>query len=189
MKMELREELQDLPKLDPKLKFGSLNTDYQLEIDHLEQEWQPPVIKPFQHLHIHPFSSSLHYAVQCFEGMKAFRDSKGNVRLFRPMLNMNRFRRSCLRISLPDFNTQGLYQCIEHFLKVEQRWVPDQFGFSLYIRPTGISMSDTLGVRSPDKSKIFVVASPVGPYYPAGFKPISLYCDHKNIRAAPLGFG
>jgi branched-chain amino acid aminotransferase len=46
-------------------------------------------------------------------------------------------------------------------------------------------MSEALGVRAPNKSKIFVVNSPVGPYYPAGFTPIGLYCDHKNIRAAP----
>lgn len=62
---------------------------------------------------MHPFSSAIHYAVQSFEGMKAFKDKKNNVRLFRPDLNMNRFRRSCLRISLPDFNTEGLLSCIE----------------------------------------------------------------------------
>lgn len=121
--------------------------------------------------------------------MKAIRDKKGNLRLFRPELNMNRFRRSCLRISLPDFAPADLLHCIEEYVRFEEKWVPKEEGFSLYLRPTGISMGDTLGVRAPEKSKIFVVSAPVGPYYEKGFKPVSLYCDHQNIRAAPLGIG
>lgn len=35
--------------------------------------------------------------------MKAFKDANGKIRLFRPHLNMNRLRRSCMRISLPVF--------------------------------------------------------------------------------------
>jgi len=35
--------------------------------------------------------------------MKAFKDSKNKVRLFRPLLNMVRLRNSSLRLTLPDF--------------------------------------------------------------------------------------
>ena len=48
---------------------------------------------------------------------------------------------------------------------------------------------DKLGVRNPDKAKLFVVFSPVGPYYPSGFKPIKLFTETKRIRAAPGGTG
>ena len=44
-----------------------------------------------------------------------------------------------------------------------------------------------MGVRAPDRSLLFAVLSPVGPYYPTGFKPISLYTDKKVIRAFPGG--
>lgn len=37
--------------------------------------------------------------------------------------------------------------------------------------------------------KTFVCLSPVGPYYPRGFKPVKLYCDTKVVRAWPAGFG
>lgn len=121
--------------------------------------------------------------------MKATRDQKGNLRLFRPELNMHRFRRSCLRISLPDFAPEDLLHCLETYVRFEEKWVPKEPGFSLYLRPTGISTGNTLGVRAAEQAKIFVVSAPVGPYYAAGFKPISLYCDHQNIRAAPLGIG
>lgn len=72
---------------------------------------------------------------------------------------------------------------------MEERWVPNKRGFSLYIRPTGIAMESSLGIKIASKARIFTVLSPVGPYYPSGFKPISLYCDPKNHRAAPNGNG
>jgi branched-chain amino acid aminotransferase len=52
-----------------------------------------------------------------------------------------------------------------------------------------IAWENKLGVRNPDKAKLFVVLSPVGPYYPSGFKPIKLYTETKRIRAAPGGTG
>lgn len=34
-----------------------------------------------------------------------------------------------------------------------------------------------------------IVSSPVGPYYPTGFNPISLHCETHYIRSAPGGTG
>lgn len=68
-------------------------------------------------------------------------------------------------------------------------WVPPKRGFSLYMRPTGIAMENSLGVKVPSKARVFCVLSPVGPYYPSGFKPIKLYCDSDRFRAAPFGNG
>ncbi len=59
----------------------------------------------------------------------------------------------------------------------------------MYLRPTAISMSETLGVRAPNKSRLFVANSPVGPYYPTGFNPVNLYCETSFTRAAPGGCG
>ena len=36
-------------------------------------------------------------APQCFEGMKAYKDAAGRVRMFRPDLNMARLNASCAR--------------------------------------------------------------------------------------------
>jgi branched-subunit amino acid aminotransferase/4-amino-4-deoxychorismate lyase len=46
--------------------------------------WEKPKIVPFAPIPMHPFNSSLHYAVQCFEGMKAYKDKQGKIRMFRP---------------------------------------------------------------------------------------------------------
>jgi len=40
---------------------------------------------------LHPATKALHYAVQLFEGMKAYRGFDGKIRLFRPELNTARF--------------------------------------------------------------------------------------------------
>lgn len=46
------------------------------------------MLTPFRHLSVHPFNATLHYAVSCFEGMKAYKDKNGTPLLFRPDLNM-----------------------------------------------------------------------------------------------------
>ena len=59
----------------------------------------------------------------------------------------------------------------------------------MYIRPFAFSIDDALGVKKPDKAKLMIVASPVGPYYATGFKPVSLFCASDAIRSAPKGTG
>ena len=54
------------------------------------------------------------------------------------------------------------------FVRVERDWVPKGEGFSLYLRPTFISTWPFLGVSPAKSFKVFVVACPVGPYYPEG---------------------
>ena len=74
-------------------------------------------------------------------------------------------------------------------MRVEARWIPAISEFSLYLRPLHISMENSLGVKSPRGSKLMILGSPVGPYYPSGFTPISLACSDRNIRSAPGGTG
>lgn len=45
--------------------------------------------------------------------MKAFKDEKGDVYLFRPMENMNRFLKSCKRIALPGFYPEELLEVVK----------------------------------------------------------------------------
>lgn len=59
----------------------------------------------------------------------------------------------------------------------------------MYLRPFHFSMESSLGVKSPSTSQIMIISSPVGPYYPTGFNPISLLCETHHIRSAPGGTG
>lgn len=44
-----------------------------------------------------------------------------------------------------------------------------------------------IGVGPPNEALLFVILSPVGPYYPNGFKPVALYGTTEYVRAAPGG--
>jgi branched-subunit amino acid aminotransferase/4-amino-4-deoxychorismate lyase len=46
-----------------------------------------------------------------------------------------------------------------------------------------------LGVHASDHVKLYVIMSPVGPYFRSGFKPFKLYADTKHVRAWPGGVG
>jgi branched-chain amino acid aminotransferase len=78
----------------------------------INQGWGKPSIVPFSPLQIHPFNSALHYAVECFEGMKAYKNSEGKIRLFRPECNALRLKRSSVRISLPDFDGEEFIKLV-----------------------------------------------------------------------------
>jgi len=72
--------------------------------------------------------------------MKAYKDQNGVIRLFRPNMNFERMNRSADRLCLPHFEPEELTSCLGELLKIDEAWVPSKFGFSLYIRPTMISM-------------------------------------------------
>ena len=49
---------------------------------------------------------------------------------------MARMRRSRDRVALPGFDTDELLKLIQKLVLVEQRWIPNAPGHSLYVRPT-----------------------------------------------------
>ena len=52
-----------------------------------------------------------------------------------------------------------------------------------------IGTQRTLGVGPPGSALLYVIASPVGPYYPTGFKAVSLEATNYAVRAWPGGVG
>ncbi|ERF70596.1 hypothetical protein EPUS_02462 [Endocarpon pusillum Z07020] len=131
--------------------------------------WSDPAIVPFAPLTLSPMSSVLHYATECFEGMKAYRSSHdGRLRLFRPQRNCERMLKSATRVALPGFEPAELRGCIEKFVALEgPRWLPrterdgeaePASGSYLYLRPTMIGTGDALGVQRPTGALFFLVA-------------------------------
>lgn len=94
------------PKVPNKhLVFGHTFTDHMLEIDwDSKSGWKTPVISPYHALSLDPAVSSLHYALQAFEGMKAYLDNESQIRLFRPDMNMARLLISSKKICFPVFS-------------------------------------------------------------------------------------
>jgi len=181
----------EVPTDKTKLAFGKTFTDHMLICNWSQEKgWEDPEIKPYGPLNLEPSCSVFHYALECFEGMKAYLDSEKHIRLFRPMKNIERLRTSAHRVGLPDFDGPQLLELIKKLVVLEKRWIPEGFGYSLYIRPTFISTQNTVGVTYPTSAMLFVILSPVGPYYSTGFHPVSLLCsDGKYCRAWPGGSG
>jgi len=175
---------------DEKLVFGKSFSDHMLEIEwDASTGWDLPRIVPFHDLQIHPAASALHYAIQCFDGLKAYRSADNRPLLFRPLENMKRLNRSAERLGLPTFNPEELLKCLKALVCVEREWIPKKKGFSLYIRPTMIATPPLLGVAPPTSALLYVILSPVGPYYASGFKAVKLLAEEHYTRAWPGGTG
>ena len=190
----LTTERTNAPKKIPKwegLRFGTIFSDHMLTASwDVHEGWENPQIKPFQELSLSPAASSLHYAIQCFEGMKAYKAVDGSIRLFRPELNMNRLRNSMKALRMPtDWNNDDLLDCIKELVRLDRNWIPDGEGYSLYLRPTAISTHPYIGLAPTENLLLYCITMPVGPYYSNGFKPVRLTADSENVRAWPGGTG
>lgn len=107
------------------LVFGRTFTDHMLSLEWTASEgWLKPRITPYQNLSLDPATCVFHYAFEAFEGMKAYKDKDGNVRLFRPDMNMARLNRSTARIALPTFDSEAMIDLIKKFVDMERRFIP-----------------------------------------------------------------
>ena len=122
--------------------------------------WQAPHLKPYGPFSIMPTASVLHYATECFEGLKFYRGYDSRLRLFRPDLNCRRMLRSATRISLPGFDPAELQKLIEILVSVDgEKWLPrSRPGRFLYLRPTMIATAPGLGVKKPSEALLYVMA-------------------------------
>ena len=107
-----------------------------------------------------PTASVLHYATECFEGLKLYRGYDLKLRLFRPDRNCRRMLNSATRIALPGFDPEELQKLIEALVAVDgEKWLPkSRPGSFLYLRPTMIANDDHLGVRKPYKALLYILA-------------------------------
>lgn len=178
-----------LPPLD-ELVFGQTFTPHILKCEWSRKGgWSTPSIEPFDDLRISPAATSLHYALQCFEGMKAYRRPDGEVFLFRPEVNARRMLRSASRLALPSFEPPQMVDAIKRLVWTDREWIPQERGYSMYIRPSMISLDNCLGLAPPQRALFYVMLCPVGPYHKQGFKPVKMLADTYNVRAFPGGAG
>ncbi|XP_065835628.1 branched-chain-amino-acid aminotransferase-like [Oscarella lobularis] len=191
IQVKLTESPGEKPKDTSRVVFGSVFTDHMLEIDWtVEKGWESPLISPYHDFPMSPATSALHYGIECFEGMKAYRGVDGKVRLFRPMENMQRMFNSGQRLCLPAFDKEEFLKCIKRLVHIDADWVPKEPDCSLYIRPTFIGYQPSLGVGPSKRALLYCILSPVGPYFKdGGFKPVSLLADPRYVRSWPGGMG
>jgi len=183
-------ELKPLFTNPDNLGFGDVYTDRMLTMTYTHGKgWHDPFIKKYQSLALDPATLVLHYGQEIFEGMKAFAAADGRIVFFRPDENVKRFNQSAKRMCMPELDEQEMLDGIIKLVSIEGRWIPKTRGSALYIRPTMIATEIGLGVRPANEYLYYVILSPVGPYFKAGFNPIRLFVTDKYVRAVEGGVG
>lgn len=171
--------------------------------------WSTPTLEPYGPLSLMPTASVLHYATECFEGMKMYRGYDSCLRIFRPDRNARRMLNSATRIALPAFDPEELQKLIEKLVSVDgEKWLSkSRPGTFLYLRPTMIATTPALGVQKPNEALLYIIAAclpvldqppqpaslangtstPNQPPRPPGMRLLASQDD--TVRAWPGGFG
>ncbi|MBI9073128.1 MAG: branched-chain amino acid aminotransferase [Melioribacteraceae bacterium] len=172
------------------LVFGRNFTDHVFEMDYNPAKgWHNPVIKKYDSLSMDPAAMVLHYGQAVFEGLKAYKQVDGKIALFRPEKNIARLNNSNRRMCIPEVDEKFVLKALLELIKVEKDWIPTKEGHSLYIRPFIFANDPFLGVKASDVYKLMIILSPVGPYYPEGFKPVPIMVTEDYVRAVRKGIG
>ena len=184
------EKMKTKIKDESQLGFGKYFTDRMLLVEwKAGQGWYNARIKPYEPFVLDPACLVFHYAQEIFEGLKAYKWADGRIALFRPEMNARRFNQSAERMCMSEVPEELFLKGIEQLVALEQDWIPTTLGTSLYIRPTLIAVESVLGVKPSDYYYFYVILSPVGAYYPAGFNPINILVEDHYVRAVPGGTG
>lgn len=169
--------------------FGRLFTDHMVTLRWTSTAgWHDGQVKARAPFDIDPACAVLHYAQEIFEGMKAYRTDSNAVVLFRPDRNAARFARSAERMAMAPLPEALFLEAVEALVKIDKEWVPSGAG-SLYLRPFMFASESFLGVRPSLEYLFCVIASPVGPYFKGGDRPLKLWVSDAYTRAAPGGTG
>lgn len=172
------------------LGFEYTKTDYRFVARCRKGEWSAGELSTDEVMHIHEGSPALHYAQQCFEGMKAQTAEDGRILLFRPALNYERMHNTATRLSMPSVPEELFLRGVNEAVRANAAWVPPYgSGASLYIRPLLIGIGENMGLRPAKEYEFRVMVSPVGPYYKSGGLSVIKLAVSDFDRAAPHGTG
>ena len=172
------------------LGFDYLKTDVNARFYYKDGAWSEMEITEDEYIKMHMSTTCLHYGLECFEGLKAFRGVDGKVRIFRADENAKRMQSSARKLCLPEPTVEMFVKACYEVVKRNIDYVPPyESGASLYLRPVLIGSKVGLGVKASPEAMLIVFCSPVGPYFKGGMKPIKVVVDRMQDRAAPRGTG
>ena len=136
-------------KIPEELIFGKIFTTHVLEMDYDSAKggWQDAVIKKHSNISLSPAALVFHYGQAIFEGLKAYKQVDGNISLFRPTKNFERFNRSAEKVCMPQIDINFVMEGLIELIKTDQDWIPNKPGHSLYIRPVMFATDAMLGVK------------------------------------------
>ena len=171
------------------LSFGYVQTDYRYVTNFKDGQWDEGGLTTDANIVMTECAGVLQYAQTCFEGMKAYTTEDGKIVCFRPDLNAERMADSCERLKMPVLPKEKFLEAVVETVRANAAWVPPfGSGASLYLRPFMFGSSAVIGVKPANEYQFRVFATPVGPYFKGGIRPLTLRISDLD-RAAPRGTG
>ena len=171
------------------LGFGYYKTDKRYVSNFKDGKWDEGALVEDENIVLNESAGVLQYAQTCFEGMKAYTTVDGHVVVFRPDLNAQRMYETAQRLEMAPFPQDRFLEAVKEVVKANLKFVPPYgTGASLYLRPYMFGSSPVMGVKPAEEYQFRIFASPVGPYFKGGAKPITLKVSDFD-RAAPNGTG
>ena len=171
------------------LGFGYIQTDKRYVSNFKDGAWDEGVLTEDANIVLSECAGVLQYAQTIFEGLKAYRTEDGRIVTFRPDLNAERMVDSAKRLEMPAFPVDRFVEAVEQVVAANADFVPPYgSGATMYLRPYMFGSNPVIGVKPADEYQFRIFATPVGPYFKGGAKPITIrVCDFD--RAAPHGTG
>jgi len=171
------------------LGFGYVQTDMRYVSNFKNGAWDEGGLTADANVVLNECAGVLQYAQTVFEGLKAYTTEDGHIVTFRPDLNADRMIESAKRLEMPVFPKERFLDAVDQVVKANAAYVPPfGSGASLYLRPYMFGTNPVIGVKPADEYQFRILATPVGPYFKGGVKPLTLrVCDFD--RAAPNGTG
>ncbi len=148
-------------------------------------QWSSTQLTDVGPLDLHPASHVLHYASECFEGLKAYRWADGSVHIFRLDRHIERLRDSAASLCLPVPSPGLIENMIWTAVDAARELIPP-FPSALYIRPMLIGTEPNIGAagRSAHEAALSVLVSPVGAYFDAD-RTLRIYIEAEHMRTTP----
>lgn len=171
------------------LGFNYVSTDMRYVANYKDGKWDEGGLTDQAQITMSECACVLQYAQTCFEGLKAYTTVDGKIVCFRPDLNAARMADSCRRMCMPVFPEERFVEAVEQTVRANKHWVPPYgSGASLYLRPFMFGSDAIIGVKPANEFQFRIFATPVGPYFKGGIKPLKLRISDFD-RAAPRGTG
>lgn len=169
--------------------FGYMETEKRYVSNYKDGAWDEGTLTEDSNVVISECAGVLQYAQTIFEGMKAYTTEKGQIVIFRPDLNAKRMIDSAKRLEMPVFPEDRFVDAVVKVVEANKAYVPPYgSGATLYLRPYMFGSNAVIGVKPADEYQFRVFATPVGPYFKGGVKPLTI-CVSDFDRAAPHGTG
>ena len=173
-----------------KLTFHYTETDYVVRSAYRNGVWEKPYATGDKYMNIHVAATGLQYGQECFEGLKAFRGVDGKVRIFRMEENAKRMQRSAEGLLMTPVPTEVFCEAIMLALEKNIDFLPPyETGATLYFRPVLVATTPEISVGPGKDCEFIVIPTPIGPYFPNGFKGTPFVVNRMIDRAAPQGTG